>query len=144
MTEPKKKNNKKEKQVYGYLIGELSFILLPFLVMTLIYTDKNNLDRIFEEPSWSLTAAVLFGQSIIKMIHIVVKASMNGISIKHYNVGAFISLLILLGLVPSLVVLSLIYNHDIVPIWLIILQMIVFALSIISYCAISKLQVEEE
>jgi hypothetical protein len=143
MTE-KKKTIKEEKQVYGYLIGELSFIILPFLVMTLIYLDKNNLDRIFEEPSWSLTAAVLYGQSIIKMIHTVVKASMKGMAIKHYNVGALISLQILLGLVPSLVILSLIYNHDVVPIWLIILQMIVFVLSIISYCLVSKLQVEEE
>ena len=90
-------NRVKNNQAYGFIIGELSFILLPFLVMTLIYIYKNNLNHLLKEPEWSLTASVLFGQSIIKLIHTIIKAGKDGKAIKHYNVGAFISLLILFG-----------------------------------------------
>lgn len=134
---------KKKVQVFGYIIGELCFIILPFLVMTLIFANEKNLSKIFDQPEWSLTAAVVFGQSIIRMIHTIIKVGKKN-NVYHYNVGALIALLILFGLVPSLIILALIYTSEVVALWHIITQMILFILSIIVFCLICKLQVEKE
>ncbi|TSJ46384.1 hypothetical protein [Fluviicola chungangensis] len=134
----------KKVQVFGYILGELSFIILPFLVMTLIFANEKNLSKIFEQPEWALTAAVVFGQSIIRLTHFIVKLGKNGTDVYHYNVGALIALLILLGLVPSLIILALIYTSDTVQLWHIIIQMTLFVLSIVIFCFVCKLQVEQE
>jgi hypothetical protein len=136
---------KKNSQVYAYVIGELAFIFMPFLVMTIIFAYKLKLDEMLKEPEWSLASAVMFGQAIIKMYNGISKNKNN--EILHYNVSALFALIMLFGLVPSLIVLSLIYNSTVdLPNWLIIVQIFLFILAVIVFSVVNKIhfEIEEE
>ena len=137
-------NKKKNSQAVAYVIGELAFIFMPFLVMTIIFAYKQKLNQMLCEPEWSLASAVMFGQAIIKMYHGVSKNDNK--TILHYNVSALFALIMLFGLVPSLIVLSLIYNTSAgdLPSWLIIIQICLFILAVLVFSAINKLHVEIE
>ena len=101
------------------------------------------LNEILTEPEWSLASAVMFGQTIIKMYHGLSKVDQKGI--KHYNVSAMFSLIILFGLVPSLIILSLIYTAECsLPNWVVFVQITLFILAIIVFSTINKLYVELE
>ena len=121
---------KKPSQAGAFATGEFCFILLPFVVMALTFCYKQNMLIFLQQPEWSLASTVMFGQSIIKMIHYIGKQSHSGdTNIYQYRIGAVISVIILLGLVPSLTVLSLIFTSTIIPNWIILTQMILFILS---------------
>ena len=135
---------KKDNQAWAYVIGELAFIFMPFLVMTIIFAYKMKLNQILTEPEWSLASAVMFGQSIIKMYHSLSKVNPKG-KVMHYNVSAMFSLVILFGLVPSLIILSLIYTTDCeLPNWVVITQIILFILAVIVFSGVNKLHIEIE
>lgn len=135
---------KKASQTWGYLISELSFIFVPFLVMTIIFAYKMKLSQIFSEPEWSLASAVMFGQSIIKSYHGFSKASHPG-RILHYNIAGMFSLIILFGLIPSLIILSIIYTAEYdLPLWVIILQIFLFILAVFVFSIINIISFEFE
>jgi hypothetical protein len=135
----------KESQKMSYAFGELLFIFLPFLVMAIIYFYKNKINTILYEPEWSLAASVMFGQSIIKFIHILTKKRAGKtMTVKTYNLGAGLSAIMVLGLVPTLISLSLIFTSELVPDWLMITQIILFVLATIVFSAINMLQIDIE
>jgi hypothetical protein len=136
----KGKDKDKDDESIAYAIGEISFIFLPFIVMIIIFSFKENLGNILNQPEWSLAASVMFGQSIIKLIYSIRKSR----GVYFYRLGAVISLLVILGLVPSLTVLSLIFISTIVPLWLIVLQMILFIISAILFFGANAIQVNED
>jgi hypothetical protein len=129
-----------KRQYIGYAISELCFVLLPFVVMLIVFSFIGRVVDIFEVPEWSILASVMFGQSIIKIIHYV--GTMGGIY--RYNVGAAIALIILLGLVPSLVVLSLVFIIKPLPQWLAIFQLILFTFSVVSFTFMNSQLVKGE
>lgn len=135
----------KKSQANGFAIGEIVFILLPFIVMTIIYVYENKLITILKEPEWSLASSVMFGQSIIKIIHCMTRNSfMEKKTIYEYNLGAALAIFIVLGLVPSLIVLSLIFISNNTPEWLIVFQIILFITALIVFTTINRLQVQLE
>lgn len=138
---------KKSSQATGYAIGEISFIILPFIVMIIIYIYLNKLNNILYEPEWSLASSVMFGQSIIKMIHAINNGTKGKkVHLKSYNIGAMISLLIVIGLIPSLIVLSLIFTSKEIPNWLMIMQIIyfIFAITIFTIANVMQIKFEED
>lgn len=128
MNDKKGKNN----QILGYIIGEFSFVILPFLVITLIHLYKGDIDHIFSSTEWSIVSAVIFGQSIIKLIHAIGKVHKTK-NIMHYNIGAIVSLIIVVGLVPCLILLALISISCCVPTWLQVIQIILFVLALVVF-----------
>lgn len=136
-------NSKKESQVNSYAISELSFFLLPFVVMIVAFSIKKSLSDIFTHPEWSIASSIMFGQCITKTIYMLSKLTGK---VLHYRIGLVLSLIIVFGLVPSLTILSLIFVTDIIPIWLCILQIALFIIASIVFFIINGLQitVEEE
>lgn len=130
----------------AYAIGENLFILLPFLVMIIIYFKQDKLSSIFYEPEWSLASTVMIGQSIIKLIHTITKsASKNkNLSFRSYTIGAVLSFLVVIGLVPLIIILSLVFLSDKNEDWLMILQIIYFAVALTIFTAMNVGQIKTE
>jgi len=135
---------KKNTQSNAFALSELCFILLPFVVIIITFGFKENLIDIFKIPEWSLASSVMFGQTIIKVIYTIGKNYGKGNYLPYYNTGAFVSLIILFGLAPSLTVLSLIFTINDVPIWLIVLQFILFILAIFIFYLVNTILILEE
>jgi hypothetical protein len=98
--------------------------------MLIVFLYQGKIRNIFSNPEWALASSVMFGQSIIKCIHII--GNYRG-GFQPYNTGLAISLIILLGLIPSLTIFTLILIADTVPLWIIISQIIIFLITLIVF-----------
>lgn len=138
--------SEKKSDSTAYAIGEMLFILLPFIVMLIIYTYENKLSSIIYEPEWSLASSVMFGQSVIKFIHTITKSASKKGNRKFfsYTIGTIFSVLIVLGLVPSLIILALVFISKEPQLWLITLQIIYFFLASIVFTCINILHISIE
>ncbi len=116
-------------------LPELIFAILPLLVLTLvfIYLGKD-VPSVLGSPEWSFGAAVLFGQAIVRFVSGMIRSGRADTEM----VALFVSVLLVLGLVPSLAVLALVLHaHEgpshLVPTWLVITQIVQFAGGIVVY-----------
>lgn len=83
--------------------AEFFFVLLPILViLLLIATGAPHRGTILQSPEWSFGAAVLFGQTIVKIVAAVGRARAHPWEKPAFLVAA----LIVFGLVPSMVILA--------------------------------------
>lgn len=139
----KKEKKENESQSWGFALGEICFILLPFVVMLIILLYQGKITEIFNKPEWSFASSVMFGQTIIKLIHSIGKKRENYV-VYQYNAGAFIAAIIVLGLVPSLILLALLFTTLIVPLWIIISQLVIFVLALILFTTINLMIIKEE
>ncbi len=89
-------------------IAELLFVLLPFLVIAIVLGHRGEIRTVFYIPEWSLAAAVVIGQSVVRFTSTTVGAE------KAYAdmVGLIIACMIVLVLVPCLVVLTFVLTSD--------------------------------
>jgi hypothetical protein len=120
------------KEARFFAIGELFFVLLPIIVLLITFSVNHKIDEFFKLPEWSILTAVMFGQSIIKNIHIVGKSMKVG-TLNYYQFGAIIAAILIIGLIPSLVILSLIFTLNTLPFWVYIAQLILFIIAIILF-----------
>jgi hypothetical protein len=103
-------------------VSELLFALLPFAVVFIVFAYQQ---RAWYEyimaPEWAFASALLFGQSIVK----IVQGTLNlGKGINVPAVMLTISLLIIVGLVPSMVLLAIVLTGKDAPLWMGITQVI--------------------
>lgn len=112
------------------ICGELLFILLPLVVISIVELSKGDtVWAVLGSPEWSFGAAVLFGQSIMKLV-----AGFSHTKPKTWEKPAFVvSAITVLFLVPSLVVLALILAIDPVPFGLTLAQVIMFVLGVLVF-----------
>jgi len=122
----------KAREANYYAIGEIFFVLLPIIVILITFGSRGNFGEVFKLPEWSILAAVMFGQSIIKNIHAVGK-SLNSGTLNYYQFGAVIAFILILGLVPSLVILSMIFILNVLPTWIYIAQIILFIIALLLF-----------
>lgn len=118
--------------VIAVLLAEILFLVLPFIVSGIIFTYKGNPMRLLYMPEWSLAASVLFGQALVKYI----SGILSGQGYKFVEaeaVGLAISILIVAGLVPSLLVLSLVLVSDVPSNGLATAQTILFILGLAAF-----------
>jgi high-affinity K+ transport system ATPase subunit B len=106
------------------VVVDLIFTFLPVLVLILIRILTSSWGSIFLRSDWSYISMILFGQSIIKIF---IGISENRNKKKTIDIILCISMLIALGLVPSIIILVLIEmgeKHNILTmaqlIWLVI------------------------
>ena len=90
---------------YSGLISEILFVFLPFVVMFLVRFLVDGENILFERE-WAFAAAVLSGRAVVEFVK-------RGVSVGESGVeGAtvlFVVLIIVFVLVPSLIVLALIF-----------------------------------
>jgi hypothetical protein len=90
-----------------YVLSDFLFIILPLVVVALVIVHKEGTTAsVLSSPEWSFASAVLFGQAAVKMIAV----AATGVIAERASV--FGALAIVLGLVPSLILLSFLLNDE--------------------------------
>jgi len=116
-------------------LPELTFAILPLLVLTLVFVYLGeDVPKILASPEWSFGSAVLFGQAIVRFVSGMIQSG----KAKSEMVALVVSMLLVLGLVPSLAVLALVLHaaegpSQAVPKWLVDAQVVQFVGGIIVY-----------
>ncbi|MGZ8183017.1 MAG: hypothetical protein ACXWT1_13750 [Methylobacter sp.] len=112
------------------ILGDLLFIVLPLVVISIVDVSiGRSLFAIIETPELSFGSAVLFGQTIIKVVSGFAYTKPTGAEQPVF----IIALIIVFGLVPSLVVLALLLSIDPIPYGLQLAQACIFALGVIVF-----------
>ena len=112
------------------ILGDLLFIVLPLVVISIVHVSVGrSLFSIIESPELSFGSAVLFGQTIIKVVSGFAHTKPTGAEQPVF----IIALIIVFGLVPSLVVLALLLSVSPVPKGLEIAQAGIFVLGVIVF-----------
>jgi len=107
------------------------FVMLPLTVLVIVrFYQGSTLWGLLGSPEWSFGSAILFGQSIIKSIHATAKLRGN---VMVERLKLLVAGLIVFGLVPSLVVLSLILIDSTPKNWLVILQILLFIIACLGF-----------
>ena len=124
------------------LLAEVVFAVLPLLVVSVVMAELHKPGRIVSSPEWSFAAAILFGQSIVRFM----TGFAHGGRAKPGPVALAVSLIIVLGLTPSLMVLSAILRaeaagmgHDGPEGWIAWIQILFFAASAVTYLGLSAI-----
>ena len=109
------------------IMGDLLFIVLPLVVISIVDVSVGrSLFAIIESPELSFGSAVLFGQTIIKVVSGFAHTKPTGAEQPVF----IIALIIVFGLVPSLVVLALLLSVNPIPYGLQLAQAGIFALGV--------------
>src|SRR5882672_5298110 len=117
-------------QMMVYPLGELLLTVLPLIVLAMVgLTLGKGWVHVIQSPEWAFGAAVLFGQTVFKLVAGVIK----GGSQLWEEIGLIVVLVIVAGLVPSLVVLALRLTVDTPTAAMTISQSVLFLLSAIVF-----------
>jgi hypothetical protein len=115
------------RQVVLFPIGELLLTILPLVVLSMVeLTMGKGWLHVVESAEWSFGAAVLFGQTIFKVVAGVVRVRVTE---GWEAIGLLVVVLIVFGLVPSLVVLALRLTTAEPPTSLVVFQAVLFLVS---------------
>jgi hypothetical protein len=118
------------KAAFYALLGDLLFIILPLVVISIVDVSVGkSLFAIIQSPELSFGSAVLFGQTIIKVVSGFAHTKPTGAEQPVF----IIALIIVFGLVPSLVVLALLLSVSPIPNGLELAQAGIFVLGVITF-----------
>lgn len=136
------KDDEVQIQSMAYALGELAFIFVPLVVIVIALCFKGEFHHIICEPEWAILASVMFGQSIVKLVHTI---GIKG-QFWRYGAGFWVSFMILFGLVPSLSVLVLMIttNMEGRPTWMGWLQVLLFISGAILFYNMNQFHAKEE
>jgi hypothetical protein len=113
-------------RILSGLAAEVAFAVLPLLVVLMVLIHARHSAHLFASPEWSFGAAILFGQSLVKFI----SGLARGGEAATGPVALIVALLVVFGLVPSLIVLTMTLQSaemNLTPsTWLQILQVLLF------------------
>ncbi|MGA2193218.1 MAG: hypothetical protein ABSG42_07590 [Nitrospirota bacterium] len=138
-SEENKRTKEEKKDDVNSFIGvtaEYLFLIIPFVVLSVVMAYKNNAFELIYSPEWALSSAILFGQTIVKLV--------SGISaykggLYWQRVAIIFSLIIVFGLIPSLIVLTLILTSSRQVFGLAVSQIILFILSSLALLSLGGL-----
>lgn len=115
------------------LLSEYLFILVPFIVILIVKVYSNTIETIFSAPDWSFAASILWGQVIVKLV-----AGGSAGNVVWQRITLLISAIFVLGLIPSLVTLTIILIADSPPTFLMYLQLSLFLISSAVYFSVGS------
>ena len=127
----------KEKKATYIVVSEILFALLPIIVIfSIMIVTSDNILLIFTKSDISFISVFFFGQALVKLF--------SGISnsktrMKWQIVMLFASIIFVLGVVPSITWLCLIYLNLFKNILIYILQFVWFCFSLIIYFVMGKI-----
>lgn len=116
------------------VIAEIFFTVLPIIILIIVFLIKKRSDEIFSSPEWSVTAAIVFGQTIIKYISGILEKKIPTI----YPRAVLIITILIMILIPSVIILTFVYGSYDLDKGLIYTQVILFLISLIAYYYISS------
>jgi len=118
--------------------AELAFLLGPFVVIGLAYLYKGDLRNVLYTPYWSLASSVLIGQALIRFVIRLLQSNAHDPAISWEKVTLIFSLLIVLGLIPSVLVLLLVLISTQPSLYLGVAQLILFVFAFSLYLALGS------
>lgn len=126
--------NKAESNAKLIIFIELLFSILPLIIIFILHIALNKpLKEIFYSTDISFVSVAVFGQTVIRFMSGIAKSQTK----KNWQKIAFISsLLFILGVVPSIIYLILIYLNVLSSKIVYFLQLIWFFLSVVCYWVI--------
>ena len=129
--------NKAESNAKLIIFIELLFSILPLIIIFILHIALNKpLKEIFYSTDISFVSVAVFGQTVIRFMSGIAKSQTK----KNWQKIAFISsLLFILGVVPSIIYLILIYLNVLSSKIVYFLQLIWFFLSVVCYCVIGTI-----
>jgi len=123
------------------VMTESLFVLLPLIVLTIVLLHKGRtFFDLASSPEWSFGGAVFMGQTVVKLVYGIssVKGRPNSELIGFIVAGA-----IVLGLVPSLIVLSLLLTSDSPTTGMVRAQLVLFFLGLVVFLFFGTLSHKE-
>ena len=93
------------------VLGEVLFTLSPFIVLLMVFYFKGRAENIFSQPEWAMVAAVISAQAVVKLVAGLLSLS-GGRRVAWQFFSFVIAVVIVLGIIPSLIVLSLTLNSE--------------------------------
>lgn len=115
---------------YYTLISEYVFTLLPVVILIIVRCYDEDFVGLINNTEWSIISLILFGQCIVKFSTGVAHSKE---SFCWQLVGLIISLIIVIGLIPSTIILVLILNGKEFTCGIYIAQIIFFLLSTVAF-----------
>lgn len=120
-----------EKIASLVIIPEILFTLMPLIVLFFItLLTTNNFKELFKRSDLSFISILFFGQTLVKFISGIAKSPKKK---KWQIIAFFISLLFLIGIVPSILIFVVVYLNINTSSYIYILQLIWLLLSLIIY-----------
>lgn len=131
-------SNKKEKKVTSAfdedfnkevpaMLAEISFIVLPFVVILIINLSRYEWSKLIQTSDWSMASTLLFGQTLVKII---MGVASQEHSFNYQGFGLISALIIVFGLVPSIIILALFQIYQQLSAGLIIAQFVLLGIAI--------------
>lgn len=127
---------KLERNLFYVLISEMLFTVLPLIVISIVRSYQCKFELIFYNTEWAMMSIILFGQSIVKFSSGIANSSLK---FRWQLVSMIISLIIIFGLIPSIIVLIINLLNDEIMFGLHFAQISLFVLSIITFFIIGYL-----
>ena len=122
------------KPVLAGQTAEVLFSGLPLVVVAMVLYQARHAVNFWASPEWSFGAAILFGQTVVRFVNGLIGA---GVRATTGPVALALAMVVVLGLVPSLLVLTMtlqaIEGGRTVADWLQCLQVMFFILSALTY-----------
>lgn len=131
------KNEQSEAFAFWIIVSEILFALMPIIVLVFI-TLLTDLDfiKLFKRSDLSFISVLFFGQTLVKFISGIAKSQKR----KKWQIIAFaISMLFLIGIIPSILILVVVYLEFNTNNYIYILQAIWLILSLIIYLIFGKI-----
>lgn len=109
MNSADRKPNPTKTNIWSILIAEMLFIILPLIVTGIVLRVRGHLTSLLDSSEWSFAAAILFGQALTKFVSGLVSGK---IGLQWQRVVLVFTLVIVIGLVPSLTILTLVLVNE--------------------------------
>lgn len=131
----RKANDNYYKNALSVVLSEILFNVLPLIILTIVFAYQHKAQSLFYASEWSLTSAIFFGQAITKIVS---AFTSTRVPAHAQRVVATVTILIVLGLAPALVVFVLLLINSSPPVGLLITQMVLFFISLIAFVVIGS------
>jgi hypothetical protein len=115
------------------MAAEGLFVVLPLIVLTIVLIQKGKGARnLFGSPEWSFAGAILMGQTVVKLVYAISSVKRGRIKSAEF-MQLLAAVIIVLGLVPSLIILSLVLTSEAPSTGLIWFQILLFVLGLLVF-----------
>jgi len=131
------KNEKIEGNAFWIIISEILFALMPLIVLFFL-TLLTNKDfySLFRRSDLSFISVLFFGQTLVRFISGIAKSQKRK---KWQVIAFFISLLFIIGIIPSILILIVVFLEINKQIYIYVLQSVWLVMSLITYFFFGKI-----
>jgi hypothetical protein len=137
MTQSLHADSSRTRGAVASIAAELLFVFLPLIVIAIIRLNNGSTVReLLSVPDWSFGTAILLGQGLVKLVSGV---AAQRPAARWQVVALIVSAMVVLGLVPSLMVLALMLTQTTPSVALVATQMSLFVLSVVIFLVFGSL-----